>query len=477
MTGRGLLLVALFAAQVALAQEASAPGNESRLHSDFRREWEQLHPCAQAPTPCNATSFGNLVGIGQTLFTGQPIHIAAGSLSPQNGFGLGLAFGEEKHFANEWRTTIETDAVATPNQSWRAGAYLKAFRLEGGNIIVVNGPGKKQGPLFHTAPLLNVYAETTSLNTLYYYGLGPNTTTAGQTAFGLRETIAGASAIVPLGRAGLSFYGEFNGRLPQLRGSYDHSVPSIEQVYTEATAPGLASQPAFIEPGVGARLQPVLFKEHLRLHYFAEFQDFSALGNGAYTFRRWTTDLGHEFPLDTKVHLRAANDQAGPDSCSPDLNVPCPSATHVSTSLNHEGSIGIRLLMTGSAAYARAAVPFYFDPTIGGSDINGQPLLPSYPDYRFRGPNLVLLRETIEHSIPKIPLGVYFAADQSKVTLTRSDIDFSNLRDSYTVGLTLQAGGLPVVYLLFSWGGNEGSHTTFRVSDVLLGGSARPSLF
>jgi hypothetical protein len=133
--------------------------------------------------------------------------------------------------------------------------------------------------------------------------------------------------------------------------------------------------------------------------------------------------------------------------------------------------------MTGSAAYAHAAVPFYFDPTIGGSDINGQPLLPSYPDYRFRGPNLVLLRETIEHAIPKIPLGVYFAADQSKVTLTRSDIDFSNLRDSYTVGFTVQAGGLPVVYLLFSWGGNEGSHTTFRVSDTLLGGSARPSLF
>jgi hypothetical protein len=34
-----------------------------------------------------------------------------------------------------------------------------------------------------------------------------------------------------------------------------------------------------------------------------------------------------------------------------------------------------------------------------------------------------------------------------------------------------------VVYLLFAWGGNEGHHTTFTVSNVLLGASARPSLF
>ena len=30
-------------------------------------------------------------------------------------------------------------------------------------------------------------------------------------------------------------------------------------------------------------------------------------------------------------------------------------------------------------------VPFYFQPTLGGSDINGQRLLSGYDDYRFRG--------------------------------------------------------------------------------------------
>jgi hypothetical protein len=469
-----LLLSMLVAAPCAGAQS----GNESRLHSDFRREGLELHPCKeQAVQPCNAFTIGNIFGVAQTLFTGQPLHIAVGSIAPQNGFAGGLAFVEHKDFSDEWRMTFNTDAVAAGNGSWRAGGYIKAYKLGGGQIVVVNGPGKTQSPFFHVAPLFNFYAETESLNRIYFYGLGPNTLPTGKAAFGLTQTIAGGSAVVPLGRGGISLSAELNGRIPQLRPDARETVPTIGSLYTEATAPGLTTQPSFLQPGVGVRMQPTVFAQHLRLNYLAEFQDFTALGNSAYSFRRWTADLNHEFPLDTKVHLTAASDQNGPDSCTPDPNDKCPSPTHVSTAINHEGSIAIRLFMTGSIADAHSNVPFYFDPTIGGSDLNGNAILPSYPDYRFRAPNLILLRGTVEHSLPKIPLGAYFSVDAAKSALTRSDIDFTNLRQSYTVGLTVHAGGLPVVYLLFSWGGNEGTHSTFSVSNVLLGASARPSLF
>jgi hypothetical protein len=127
-------------------------------------------------------------------------------------------------------------------------------------------------------------------------------------------------------------------------------------------------------------------------------------------------------------------------------------------------------------ASAGSIVPFYYQPTIGGSDINGNSWLPSYSDYRFRAPNALVLREAFEHSIWG-PIGFAFSADQGKVALVRNDVDFNQLAHSFSVGLTLRAGGLPALSLAFAWGGPEGTHTIANVNTSLLGGSARPSLF
>jgi hypothetical protein len=463
---RSLLLAAIaFATLPALAQS----GNEGRIHSDFRREGEQLQSCKNF-------NFGGIAGCAETLATGQPMHIAVGSIAPQNGIAAGLAFVEHKNFANEWRLNWDLDAVASGNGSWRAGAYMKAYRQPGGKIIVVSGASKNTNPLYRTAPLFNLYAETTSLNRIYFYGLGPNTLAVNRSVFGLTQTIAGASAIIPLaGKTGISLIGELNGRIPQLRGNNGESSPSIERLYTEATAPGLTSQPAFLQAGEGLRLRPSLLGDRLRLNYLLKFQQFVAISDSHYSFRRWTADFDHEFPLYRNVRLTAARDQNGPDNCATSSSTTaCP---HVSLTQNLEGSIGIRLLMSGSIANAGSVVPFYFDPTIGGSDLNGQAILSSYPDYRFRAPNLLLLRETFEHSLGKLPAGFLFAVDEGKIGMNRDDISFDHLRHTFTAGLTLHAGGLPVVYVLFSWGGNEGHHTTATISNTLLGASARPSLF
>jgi hypothetical protein len=98
-----------------------------------------------------------------------------------------------------------------------------------------------------------------------------------------------------------------------------------------------------------------------------------------------------------------------------------------------------------------------------------------YRDYRFRAPNLLLLQESIEHSIWG-PFGVKFTADQGTVALTHSDLGFSHLRHSYAGGLTLRAGGFPMVSMMFAWGGPEGHHNIFNMNTSLLGGSARPAL-
>jgi hypothetical protein len=163
----------------------------------------------------------------------------------------------------------------------------------------------------------------------------------------------------------------------------------------------------------------------------------------------------------------------GPDECASAPDEKCPS---ISYSRNLEGSIGFRLLISESAAGANSVVPFYFQPTLGGSDIMGNPSLSSYADYSFRGPNLLLLRESFEHSLWG-PLGFTFIADQGKVALARGDVDFQNLKHSFATGITLRAGGFPQVFLLFALGGSEGHHTIASVNTSLVGGSSRPSLY
>ena len=436
------------------------------------------------------------------------MHIAVGSLAPQNGFGAGLAFVEHKNFADEWRLNFDIDALATPNGScMRAGEYMKAYRLSGGKLVMsfpTSGSKPKTTPLFNSAPLLNLYSQSVSLNRVDYYGLGPNTNTLNHTTYGFSENITGVNAILPI--AGpiapmkLSLSGELNGRFPYLRPGTDATIPSIGQLFNNSTAPGLTQQANFFQASEGLRLEPALFKDHIRLNYLLQFRQYVAPGNSAYSFRGWIGDFSHEIPLykvlPSKLAALYTPDRAassylqhnGPDDCTgagsnislkhsgaaPTPAHPCPP---ISTTQKLEGSINLRVFLSESFADRGSVVPFYLSPTIGGSDINGTAMLASYPDYRFRGPDLILFRGSIEQSLGKLPIGLIFSADEGKIALRRDDVNADNLRHTLAAGFTVRAGGLPVISFLFAWGGQEGTHTTATVSPTLLGSSARPSLF
>ena len=442
--------------------------DESKLGADFRGEGDRFkQSCA---------SF-ELGGCADLLFTDHPLHIAVGSIAPQDGFGAGGAFLAHYTPNESWRLTWDTDAIASINGSWRAGLYMKAIYTGSKKEETSRGRpshSKEPNPTALKRPYFNLYAQAISLNTVDYFGLGPATTRAARSFFGMREIIPGINATVPITASrwlNLSLFGEANGRLVDLRGDHGQSSPSIEQLYTEATAPGLAHQPGFLQFSEGVRLQPS-FGRHVRLNYFAVSQQFTAVGDSHFSFRRFTADLSHEFPIYKTTRSFLPKIQNGPDNCSNGIDDPgCPAITH-----NREGSFSARLLISESIAPAGNIVPFYFDPTLGGSDINGNPSLSSYQDYRFRAPNLLLLQGSFEHSIYG-PLGFSLGIEGGKVSLTRSDIDFTDLNHSFTAGLTLRAGGFPQVFVLFAWGGNEGTHTIASLNTSLLGGATRPSLF
>lgn len=460
---RRLIVILLLPVAVAIAQE-------SQTHADFRGEGLRFRQS------CEKFSLKAAMGCAELLFTDHPLHIAVGSIAPQNGFGAGGAYVGHWTPNEMWRTSWDADAIASNNGSWRAGFYYKAIHTPVEKIHVVttsSEPAPKSNLSVHPYTVFNLYAQSISLDELFYYGLGPNSLQADASVFGMRQTIAGASAIVPvLQRLNVSLLGEVNGRFVDLRENHHESSPSIEQIFTESTAPGLATQPAFVQLGEGVRVEPALLNDHVRLDYLAQFQQFLAPSDSHYSFRRFAVDLDHTIPLYRSSGTYGPKPVNGPDECAASLGATKCAAIQ----RNREGSVEVRLLITESIASSGSVVPFYFQPTLGGSDVNGNPWLPSYDDYRFRAPNALLLREGFEHSIWG-PIGLTFSADQGKVALTRGDIGSNHLAHSFSAGLTLRAGGLPMLSLAFAWAGPEGTHTIATVNTSLLGGSARPSLF
>jgi hypothetical protein len=419
-------------------------GGQSQLGADFTKEAEHFR------STCSGFSFGNIASCAELLFTDHPLHIAAGSLAPQNGFGLGGAFVGHSTTSN-WRNTFDVDAVTSISGAWRAGGYA--------NFVYSNPPEPKVGKGRHSQqskqlaeaatqeyPVIHLYAEATSLNKVGFYGIGLETPRSLQSWFGFREIITGASAVKPFrGRLNLSISGEGNGRFVTTRSARGYGAPSIEVRFNPVSAPGLFDDTGFAQFGEGIGIRPLLAGDHLELNYSVSFQQYVGFGVTGYAFQRLITDLSQNIPLHGKyapppVH-REFN---GPDECSESPSdremkcppvIPPPSPTQTNT-----GNIELQFLMIDSYTSGANVVPFYFQPTLGGSDINGNPLLPSYPDYRFRAPNLMLLRGSFEHAIYHWPLGVTFRADFGKVGLHPTDLDFTGFHHSYAAGLTLRAG-------------------------------------
>lgn len=455
---------------------------ENWVQADFRRESERVDDA------CKFHSFMSLGGCAYTLFTDHPLHVAAGSMPPQNGFGLGMAYVADRNTQN-WRLSWDVDAVGATSGAWRAGGYMKLVHTPEEKIHVTiptpATPGepppkpKKHEVRIHPYTVFNLYAQSISLNKLNYFGEGNDSTLAGASVFGMTQTIVGVNVIKPvfewaaISKLNLALLGEVNGRFVSIRGESGQSVPSIGTLYTNATAPGLNNQPGFVQLGEGFRIKPVI-GDHLELNYMGRFDEFVAPSSSQNSFERWTVDLNHTFYLYGYTESGPAvknTDVNGPDSCSHG-DAKCPPISH---SRNLNGSIGVRLLLSESINSATSAVPFYFQPTLGGQDINSALALGSYQDYRFRAPNLLLLQGSFEHSIWG-PFGLKFMADEGRVALTRDDIGFSHLRHSFAAGLTLRAGGFPMVSMMFAWGGPEGHHNIFNMNSSLLGGSARPLL-
>lgn len=456
-------------------QTPSPPGPQTKI--DAPGELDKLG------ASCGAFQ---VAGCAEELLTGQPAHVAIGTIAPQNGFSLGLAVVGH-HETSAWQINWDTDAVGSFNGSWRAGLYVRLVPTGGKVPQPVFGrskwlPNKANLTELPEHPVIGLTVQEISLSQLNFFGLGPASTTAGQTVFGMREFIGGVTGVRPLaGNLHLSVYGELYARSVSLEPRTGQPPPTIAALYDDVTAPGLSAPDSFLQLGEGFRLRPVLFSDTLRLNYDVSLRDDFALSHSTFTFHRLVVDLSHDIAIyrtTTRSWLPRA--QNGPDECAVSSDDPSRSCSVDTKAMgltrDLQGRVSVRVFLSDALTPAGHVVPFYFQPTIGGTDVNGQTALASYADYRFRAPTLLLLRSTFEHSIAG-PVGGALIVDAAKVASRLNTLGASPWLHSVSAGITIRAGGIPEVYLLYARGGSEGSHTSFTINTALLGGTPRPSIF
>ncbi len=457
-----------------LVLSSQAWAQESQFAADVRREKERL------AAACSSFSVGGLGSCAYTLVTDYPFKLSLGSLAPGNGFAFGLAFSERYTPNESWRLTWNGDIVGTPSGSWRGGGSMKIVHTPATSGVIVAQPGTTPGRIRpREFTVIDVFAQKISLEAIDFYGIGASSREGDRAVYGEGQTTVGGMVTYPLGRYSVlaplrpSVVGGMTGRFVTVRASTSADAPPLEALYTDATAPGLAAQKPFIQFTEALRLAPSVANGWLQLNYTLAAHQFRTDDETRSSFNRWTIDLRHEIPLYRGVTSTGARDFNGPNDCAQALgSATCPP---VQRSRNRGGSVLLRLFVSSSSASEGHRVPFYLQPTLGGSDLNGERLLSSFADYRFRAPHVIALQETLEHSIWG-PIGVFLQAEQGKAVDARADLDFGALVSNATVGFTVRAGGFPMLNLSFSWG-REGHHIIGVMNTSLLGGSSRPPLF
>jgi hypothetical protein len=227
-----------------------------------------------------------------------------------------------------------------------------------------------------------------------FYGLGAGSFKSDRVSFLFdRREVQGRAVAKPADglHAGVRF-----GRVaPTIGAGQDSRFPSIEARFSNADAPGLARQPDFAYHDlfgiVDRRDQPG--NPRSGGYYGFMWRRYSDLDYNRYDFHVFDADLQHFFPIFDKKRVFALRG---------------------------------RVITTG--AESGHAVPFYFQPTLGGSDS-----LRSASDFRFRDTNMLAVN--VEYRWEAFSgLDMALFTDLGKVASKRADLDLRNLEHAYGIG-------------------------------------------
>ena len=257
-----------------------------------------------------------------------------------------------------------------------------------------------------------------------FFGIGPASNRADQVTYGLKNTIVGGSAAFrPAGWFSLG--GGADHLSPQIS-AYDREG-SIARLFTDHTAPGLASQPDFLRLRAAADLNYRRPRGNPRTggRYALEWQRFQDLDDSGYSFNRVQGDVQQYIPL-----------------------------------LRDRRVLALRAFASVSDADDGADVPFYYQATLGGPDD-----LRGFRRLRFRDRHALLLQAEYRWEIFTAVDGAIFY-DAGKVASRVEDLDLRNLESDYGIGFRLGTRNGVFLRVEGAFGSSGGKHFIFRFGHV-----------
>jgi hypothetical protein len=186
------------------------------------------------------------------------------------------------------------------------------------------------------------------------------------------------------------------------------------------------------------------------------YEHFTDLDAGTYSFDRMTGFATTSFDIRKRIQSMTLPTWK---------NALCESVAGGECSL---GQLTFNGLVTASYVGTGKAVPFYFQPTLGGTDIQGFDTLRGYLDFRFRAPNRVLLQAQFDHHIWAF-LGVYGFYDMGKVAINPGDLGLSHLRHDIGVGASIKVQNKVVLRAFVGFGTGEGTHPNVKFPSAMWG--------
>lgn len=481
------------------------------------------HLCAQSRSDCTKLA-GNpklITNCLEALFSQGPLHFTVSSLPPGNGMALGVALEQQRHYLTTFGapppwlfsshpTQAESQAklgmtdatlafigsenlswAATGSLSWLPAAYGEGQRKD---IHGITHDCNKLGILC-TRMVLAIHLEGTHqhLNTLSFYGLGPQSPSI-KHAYPQNRTYGNIYGSLPL-FDWLAVDGGIQFLQPELPSSSDPLA--VSNTFTDAQAPGLSSQPFFVHSHAGFSTMPMfdwnavtndaptnttgpLMKKNLlfTLSNGVDVHWYSGVSQSQSSFRQVIFSGDEAIQLGSDVRrVIYAHDLHGPfetfyyhllrRACGETGSLAGykdPVLLKVTDPCNF-GRLDLRSAFTASSTASGAQVPFYLQPTVGGSDFNSQVSLRGYPDYRFRDVDATFSQ--VEYTtLIRDPVGLLLFYDAGTVGPTFASLSWAHLRQDGGFGATLRLQGSVVAQSYIAWGAGHGPNLGFSFSKL-----------